>query len=127
MANTSSVVTITVTRGTAITVFAVIRKVTRETFNPTTNKVTLVPADPTSLKYVYEFQGSDSKTTWTWTTGGETSHIVKLGTGVFVASIPTSKTETGTATKLLGLITATGPDTVTVTGQFQVVIRTTKL
>lgn len=100
------VAVITVTRGTAVTVFFQFTKPTRASYP----NVVQVPADPTNVKLVYKWTAG-TETTWTY--GG--GQIGKLGTGLYVATLPT---KTGPATIIEGKVIGTG--IVTAVSQFAI-------
>lgn len=71
---------------------------------PTVTKVATTPA---TVALSWAFQG-EAKTTWTYGVG---SHITKLGTGLYVATITT---KTAPSSQIIGTWTGTGNCTVQV-------------
>lgn len=69
--------------------------------------VTKVPATPVTVALSWAFQGQE-KTVWTY---GETGHITKLESGLYVATI---SAKTAPSTQIIGTWTGTGNCTVVV-------------
>jgi hypothetical protein len=100
-------VSLTVTKGTGVTVFFDFARPTRASY-PT---VTTVAATPTTVTVTWRW-AAGAKTTWTYT--ATSGPITKLGTGSYVCTIPTT---TGAGT-LQG--TVRGEGECTATAQFAI-------